>query len=77
MNPGLLESYSTFRKEFENPVLKSRQPGATKKDIEKGEARSKELARITSMFVLRRTAEILAKYLPPKSTGHLKITRSI
>ncbi|KAI5783623.1 SNF2 family N-terminal domain-containing protein [Geopyxis carbonaria] len=66
VNPGLLESYSTFRKEFENPVLKSRQPGATKKDIEKGEARSKELARITSMFVLRRTAEILAKYLPPK-----------
>jgi len=56
-----------FRKEFENPIVKSRQPGVSKKDVEKGKARSGELARITAMFVLRRTAEILSKYLPPKS----------
>jgi DNA repair and recombination protein RAD54B len=66
VNPGLLESYATFRKEFENPILKSRQPGVSKKDIEKGKGRSDELARITAMFVLRRTAEILSAYLPPK-----------
>ncbi|KAF8245370.1 hypothetical protein K440DRAFT_409395 [Wilcoxina mikolae CBS 423.85] len=66
VNPGLLESYATFRKEFENPILKSRQPGVSKKDIEKGKGRSDELARITAMFVLRRTADILSAYLPPK-----------
>lgn len=67
VNPGLLESYTIFRKEFENPIVKSRQPGVAPKDIEKGKARGAELARLTKMFVLRRTAEILAAYLPPKT----------
>jgi DNA repair and recombination protein RAD54B len=67
VNPGLLESYATFRKEFETPILKSRQPGVSKKDVEKGKGRSDELSRITAMFVLRRTSEILSGYLPPKS----------
>jgi hypothetical protein len=43
VNPGLLETYSTFRKEFENPIVKSRQPGASKKDVEKGKARNDEV----------------------------------
>nr|POE73011.1 dna repair and recombination protein rad54b [Quercus suber] len=67
VNPGLLNKYATFKREFETPILKSRQPGALPKDLEKGEARSEELASITSMFILRRTAEILSKYLPPKT----------
>lgn len=67
VNPGLLESYTTFRKEFENPIVKSRQPGVALKDVEKGKARGAELACLTKMFVLRRTAEILAAYLPPKT----------
>ncbi|GAB7360009.1 hypothetical protein MBLNU230_g7534t1 [Neophaeotheca triangularis] len=67
VNPGLLNKYTTFRREFETPILKSRQPGTSQKEIEKGEARSEELASITGMFILRRTAEILSKYLPPKT----------
>lgn len=67
VNPNLLNKYSVFKREFELPVLKSQQPGATKKELEKGEARSEELAAITSQFILRRTAEILAKYLPTKT----------
>nr|POE86529.1 dna repair and recombination protein rad54b [Quercus suber] len=67
VNPGLLNKYATFKREFEIPILKSRQPGALPKDLEKGEARSEELASITSKFILRRTAEILSKYLPPKT----------
>lgn len=43
VNPGLLESYSTFKKEFENPIVRSRQPGASKKDVEKGKARNEEV----------------------------------
>ncbi|KAF2756990.1 hypothetical protein EJ05DRAFT_532263 [Pseudovirgaria hyperparasitica] len=67
VNPGLLGKYSTFKKEFENPIVKSRQPEATDKDLEKGEGRSKELMDLTGQFILRRTADILSKYLPPKT----------
>ncbi|KAF2213149.1 hypothetical protein CERZMDRAFT_39739 [Cercospora zeae-maydis SCOH1-5] len=67
VNPNILSKYTTFKREFENPIVKSRQPGATKSDLEKGEARSAELAEITGKFILRRTAEILSKYLPPKT----------
>ncbi|KAI7559173.1 hypothetical protein KC346_g22863, partial [Hortaea werneckii] len=74
VNPGLLNKYSTFKREFENPILKSQQPGASAQDLEKGEARSEELANITGMFILRRTAEILAKYLPQK-TEHVLFCR--
>ncbi|KAI7282363.1 DNA repair protein [Hortaea werneckii] len=74
VNPGLLNKYTTFKREFETPILKSQQPGASAQDLEKGEARSEELASITGMFILRRTAEILAKYLPQK-TEHVLFCR--
>lgn len=67
VNPGILNKYSIFKREFETPILKSRQPGATTKDLEKGEVRNTELAELTSSFILRRTAEILSKYLPVKT----------
>jgi len=67
VNPNFLGNYNTFKREFENPILKSRQPNATEKEIEKGEARNEELARLTSRFILRRTSDIIAKYLPPKT----------
>ena len=67
INPNLLGPYRTFMKEFEGPIVKSRQPGALQKDLEKGEARNEELASLTSPFILRRTADLLSKYLPPKT----------
>ena len=67
VNPDLLGSLKTFTKEFEVPIIKSRQPAALRKDVEIGEARSEELASLTSTFILRRTVDILAKYLPPKT----------
>ena len=67
VNPNVFGKYNTFKREFETPIVKSRQPDATKKDIEKGEARNEELARLTSQFMLRRTVDIIAKYLPPKT----------
>ncbi|KAL4917789.1 SNF2 family N-terminal domain-containing protein [Aspergillus aurantiobrunneus] len=67
VNPGVLGSFKSFMKEFEGPIVRSRQPEATEKDIEKGEARNEELRELTSKFMLRRTADILAKYLPPKT----------
>jgi DNA repair and recombination protein RAD54B len=68
VNPGLLETYATFKKAFEMPIVKSRQPGAKKKDIELGKGRSEALSKLTGMFVLRRTSEILSQYLPMKCT---------
>ncbi|KAL4799091.1 SNF2 family N-terminal domain-containing protein [Aspergillus venezuelensis] len=67
VNPGILGSFKSFIKEFETPIVRSRQPEATEKDIEKGEARNGELRELTSKFMLRRTADILSKYLPPKT----------
>jgi DNA repair and recombination protein RAD54B len=67
VNPGLLGTYNTFKKEFEGPIMKSRQPGASAKDIEKGSARGEELAAITKEFILRRSAALLKEFLPPKT----------
>lgn len=67
VNPDLLGKVNTFKKEFETPILKSRQPKATEKELEKGEARSEELSNLTSMFIIRRSADLLAKYLPHKT----------
>lgn len=67
LNPGILGTYATFKREFELPILKSRQPEAMKKDIEKGKLRSEELSKLTRLFTLRRTAATLDKYLPPKT----------
>jgi DNA repair and recombination protein RAD54B len=67
VNPGVLNTYSHFKKQYEVPILRSRQPGASADDLEKGESQSQELAELTSSFILRRTAEILSKYLPTKT----------
>jgi DNA repair and recombination protein RAD54B len=67
VNPGLLGTYNTFKKEFEVPIMKSRQPGASAKDLEKGTARGEELSSLTKEFILRRPATILNEFLPPKT----------
>jgi DNA repair and recombination protein RAD54B len=50
--------------------LRSRQPDVSESELEKGEARWQELVSLTSRFMIRRTADVLAKYLPPK-TEHI------
>ncbi|KAI6044689.1 P-loop containing nucleoside triphosphate hydrolase protein [Pisolithus marmoratus] len=65
-NPGLLDDYPTFRRVYEVPILKSRAPDCTAKELELGEARAAQLTAIGKSFVLRREASILKNYLPPK-----------
>ena len=74
VNPGLLGQRSAFKRSFEVPIVRSRQPDASEAELEKGEARWKELVSLTSQFMIRRTAEVLAKYLPPK-TEHIVFCR--
>jgi DNA repair and recombination protein RAD54B len=67
VNPGVLGTYNTFKKEFEGPIMRSRQPGASANDLEKGTARGEELASLTKEFILRRSATLLKEFLPPKT----------
>lgn len=67
VNPGILGKPGVFKKQFETPIVKGRQQDASVKEIELGTARYKELADLTGQFLLRRTADILAQYLPPKT----------
>lgn len=67
VNPGVLGKLNAFKREFEGPIVRGQQPDATAKDKEKGNARYAELDKLQKQFMLRRTAEILSKYLPPKT----------
>lgn len=65
-NPGLLGSRSQFRKDFEIPILRSRDADATDKEVENGQQQLQKLSYVVSKFIIRRTNDILAKYLPCK-----------
>lgn len=67
VNDGVLGSSKAFIRDFEKPIMKSRQPNASSDDVEKGQAASDELLQTTSPFILRRTADVLSGYLPPKT----------
>ncbi|GAA6050956.1 hypothetical protein JCM3770_005342 [Rhodotorula araucariae] len=66
VNPGLLNDAAYFKKNFEQPILASRQPRASAKEKEAGKDASESLFAIQRNFVLRRTNEIIFKHLPPK-----------
>ncbi|CAO3678536.1 unnamed protein product [Umbelopsis ramanniana] len=65
-NPGLLGTPNEFRKNYEIPILKGRDADATQKDHETSDQKLSELWGIVSKFIIRRTNDILSKYLPVK-----------
>ncbi|KAI9370839.1 vacuolar protein 14 C-terminal Fig4p binding-domain-containing protein [Aspergillus egyptiacus] len=65
-NPDLLGSQNEFRKRFELPILKGRDAAGTEEDRKKGDERLAELSGIVNKFIIRRTNDILSKYLPIK-----------
>lgn len=65
VNPGILTS-SSFRHVYEDPIIASQQPNASQTEKELGASRASQLNRITSLFTLRRTQDIINRYLPPK-----------
>ena len=65
-NPGYLGTRNEFRKQFENPILRGRDADATDEDRKKGDARLAELLGLVNKFIIRRTNDILSKYLPVK-----------
>lgn len=64
--PRLPGTSGSFRHVYEDPILASRQPGATAEEQRLGQSRAAELNRLTGMFILRRTQEINNQYLPPR-----------
>lgn len=69
--PELLGDYSSFRKMFEEPILKSRMQYCSLEIKKLGRERSSILTDVTKLIVLRRTASILSGYLLPKSESVL------
>ncbi|GAB4818167.1 hypothetical protein N2152v2_005213 [Parachlorella kessleri] len=63
--PDVLGSLPTFERVFGGPISKSRDRNASTEEKNIGEKRSEELGKRVSQFVLRRTSDINAKYLPP------------
>ncbi|XP_025869440.1 DNA repair and recombination protein RAD54B isoform X1 [Vulpes vulpes] len=66
VNPGILGSLSFYRRVYEEPIIISRQPSASEEEKKLGEKRAVELTCLTGLFILRRTQEVINKYLPPK-----------
>ncbi|XP_033623172.1 DNA repair and recombination protein RAD54-like isoform X3 [Fukomys damarensis] len=66
VNSGILGTAQEFKKHFELPILKSRDAAASEADRQLGEGRLQELISIVNRCLIRRTSDILSKYLPVK-----------
>ena len=69
INPSILGSYNFFKKNYITPITRARDTVNKYNDniVEVGEEKSKQLIAVTKKFILRRTNDILNKYLPPKT----------
>lgn len=65
--PGVLGSRDSFRILFAECIARSREPTASTQERELGLARQEELTRRTRPFLLRRTAAVIQKQLPPRT----------
>ena len=65
-NPNLLGTRNDFRKKYELPILRGRDAAGTDDDRKKGDECLAELLTIVNKFIIRRTNDILSKYLPVK-----------
>lgn len=65
-NPNYLGTRAEFRKQYEIPILRGRDANGTEADIQKGNERLAELLTLVNKFIIRRTNDILSKYLPVK-----------
>lgn len=67
VNPGILGTYSMFKREFEDKIVESQQPECHPQIIALGKQKASELNEVTDKFILRRTQDVNNKYLPSKN----------
>lgn len=65
-NPNILGTRPEFHKRFEMPILKGRDADGTDEDRRKGDECTRELLSIVNKFIIRRSNDLLSKYLPVK-----------
>jgi DNA repair and recombination protein RAD54 and RAD54-like protein len=65
-NPNYLGTRSEFRKKYEIPILRGRDAAGTDADRKRGDECLAELLALVNKFIIRRTNDILSKYLPVK-----------
>lgn len=65
-NPGLLGTRNDFRKNYELDILRGRDADASDQQVEKAQQKLQELSAVVSPLIIRRTNDILTKYLPVK-----------
>ncbi|KAI9682739.1 MAG: DNA-dependent ATPase protein rad54 [Trizodia sp. TS-e1964] len=65
-NPNLLGTRADFRKKYELPILRGRDAAGSDVDRKKGDECLAELLTLVNKFIIRRTNDILSKYLPVK-----------
>ncbi|TRY69409.1 hypothetical protein TCAL_13441 [Tigriopus californicus] len=67
VNPNVVGTSKTFTSKFEDPIVKSKQPEATEEQRQIGQSALEVLTDLTNRFILRRTQDIISKYLPSKT----------
>merc|ERR550519_1869146 len=67
--PGLLGTRADFNKRLENAIEAGRQPEAEEDEKVAGQAAMERLANLTQHLVLRRTSDVINKFLPPKTVN--------
>jgi DNA repair and recombination RAD54-like protein len=65
-NPNLLGTRQEFRSKYELAILKGRDASATESERAKGDEKLSDLLLTVNKFIIRRTNDILSKYLPVK-----------
>ncbi|CAK5277650.1 unnamed protein product [Mycena citricolor] len=65
-NPNYLGSKADFRKNFENHIVRGRDSEATDAARATSEEKLKQLGGLVTKFIIRRTNDLLSKYLPVK-----------
>jgi len=66
VNEGLLGSSQSFRKQYENPILKGRDADASDSEVTRGREVLREMDEVVSKSIIRRTQALLSQYLPVK-----------
>ncbi|KAJ7509970.1 DNA repair protein, SNF2 family [Mycena galericulata] len=65
-NPNFLGTKNDFRKNFENLIIRGRDSEASNDVKAESEKKLKELGGLVTKFIIRRTNDLLSKYLPVK-----------